>query len=136
MRLMGKDKELNKKWRPILRGWLKELPPMNTDFALELISRREIIPGARGQFKISTATITLPIGSNDIEEIKHCFFHEVQHWLQLLKNTLPISTYTSRYCGNWEKEKEACGFALKYAPCRSGYILTVLAIYGIKKEEK
>ena len=48
MRLVGSDKELNKKWEPILNGWLKELPPMNTDFALELISRREIIPGARG----------------------------------------------------------------------------------------
>ncbi len=131
MRLTGKDKELNKKWRPILRGWLKELPPMDTDFSVKLVPETEIVPGVRGRFYIHVELIVISVGSNDRQEIKQCFFHEIKHLLQLRNGTLSISLLASAK-EDRRNEVEACEFAAKYAPCESRYISTVLKIYGIK----
>ena len=129
MRLTGKDKKLNKKWRPILRGWLKELSPMDMDFPVELMPETEIELDVRGQFQTWGNLIVLPVGSNDIQEIKHCFFHEIKHLLQLRNGTLSIFASPSIMR---REEKEACRFAVKYAPCQSEYISDVLKAHGIK----
>ena len=131
MRLVGKDKELNKKWQPILRVWLKELPPMDMNFSVKLVPEEEIDPGTRGQFYIQEEIIVISLGSNDTQEIKHSFFHEIKHLLQKRNSTLAISIFASPEDAR-EDEVGACKFAVKYAPCTSEYISEVLAIYGIK----
>ena len=89
--------------------------------------------GKDKRFNIHKTTILLPVGNNNTEEIKYCFFHEIKHWLQLLNGTLFITLWSGG-AHSYRKtiEAGANNFAGKYQPYRNKFIKQVLASWKMK----
>lgn len=130
MKILSTSKGLEKKWKPVLKGWLRELPNIDTSFSITILPVVEESPGIRGCLIIDTNTIILSVGSNNINEIKFCFLHEIGHWLQIIKGEL--STFIWQHANGsliYKLEHEALKFALKYQYVLSDYILKVLEVW-------
>lgn len=133
MKIINASKELKAKWEPILNGWLEEVKIKDTDFTIEIYPHIECWGGGRGDYN-QDKLIVLPVGSNDLDEIKFCFFHEVRHYQQDKKGKLFISPFLPPK-HRLKIERDAMRFALKHQPRLSPWVKRVCARYEIKYEE-
>lgn len=94
MKIVRTKKELKKIWEPILEGWLKEYNITDSKFNLAICPNVETPYGGRGGYSLLKNLIWLAVGSNQTEDIKFCFFHEIGHYQQGMRGVLDISIVT------------------------------------------
>ena len=126
-------KKMREKWEPILQGWLDESNIQGGDLNIKLYESAELSPNERGRLNIRTQRIHLPIGSNNLKEIKFCFFHEIGHFEQTRSGWLSISSLRKESTKPFEVD--AAKFALLHGAKPTKYIKWCWDSWNITKEE-
>lgn len=135
MKIKRTKRKLKKIWGPILKGWLEEANIEDTEFSVTILPTLgfEGDDNYRGDFNLRENLISLPVGSNDLDEIKFCFFHEVGHYSQFVRGSLSISlleqnVVTFEQRSQWEYE--ANQYALDYGATPSKYVKESWKVWG------
>ena len=126
-------KKMRERWEPILQGWLDAAGIDGDNLSIRLYVTKDMRPNERGRVMLGSKLIKLPVGSNDLDEIKFCFFHEIGHIRQIEVGWLSISALQSVELRLFEYDAHA--FALKHGAQPSDYVRWCWQAWGLDEEK-
>ena len=131
-----KKKILPSKWEVLINQWCAEGGVNRKEITVVLCKEKEIEGYVRATAYVATQEIHLAIGSNNIEESKFCFLHELGHLIEFKAGRIDLATYALRHSHWLESEHVAHKFALDHGGKPTEYILKCFEACSFPYEEE